>query len=399
MLYLIGKLKGVMFMILKEITNNVRIKEGYAAIEKYCLLLLCYPNCSVKFLSNQLSLPIPLISAIKNECKKRGLIETNKGISLSKNGEKIIREELGLENLIIERYLEMLDTTKTNQLLLKIPVLNDIFQNRPSADVTLDQSKCEINTALKRVIFMLENEFLLNKKIACIGDDDLISVMFCFILKYIFGGKKHYCYITVFDKDIRIIDYIRKIVDQYCLSITCIVHSLENTIDAKYLAQFDCFTSDPPYTLAGLELFLSRGIELLKRERLLSIFLSYARKTITDLYAMQTYFLQSGLLIHAIERNFNRYEGAQILGGVSDYYHLLTTDKASSSMIGEYHELLYTRQQNPKIRRYRCKSCKKIYKIGENKTYKTIEVLKNQGCPICGKDIFILLRTKKRENE
>ncbi|MFV0395693.1 MAG: hypothetical protein ACK5LC_15115, partial [Coprobacillaceae bacterium] len=92
--------------------------------------------------------------------------------------------------------------------------------------------------------------------------------------------------------------------------------------------------------------------------------------------------------ISNIERQFNTYDGAQIIGGVSDLYHLLTTDTMKTIINKEYYEKLYTREFNPRIRKYQCISCKEIHTVGPKQKYETIEILKKKKCEKCQSNKF-----------
>ncbi len=64
--------------------------------------------------------------------------------------------------------------------------LQEVFDNRPKVDVTIDQSKSSIDTSLKRAILSLKNHDLVGKRILCLGDDDLVSIALGFLLKKTF---------------------------------------------------------------------------------------------------------------------------------------------------------------------------------------------------------------------
>jgi predicted methyltransferase len=386
-----------MKIMLDTIIKRVQLKEGIKAIEQYVFLLLCYPHSSVQFLSHQLSIPIPIVSAIKKELKKENVVETNHGISLSVYGEKVIRQELHLEYFDVNKYITVLNETKYQWFLEQYPMLEEVYEQRPIADVTIDQSKCTLETAYKRAMFLLQKHTLLNRTIVCIGDDDLVSVACCFLHQYLFNHQTSSLQVTVIDSDPRILKYIHDLATTYKLPLQTLQHNLLQPIHSSLLQYFDVAVSDPPYTKEGYMLFVSRGLSCLKKEDNLLFLVSYPRRPIEDRLVMQKFFTDSGVVIESIEEKFNQYEGAQILGGVSDLYVLKTTKETKPTILDVYQKEIYTHKNNRTIRHYQCMSCKKIYVIGQKQKIKTIEQLKQHLCQYCQGTKFKLLRREQEE--
>ena len=328
-------------MILQTVYEKVNLKEDIGIIKQYVFLVLCYPRISVKGLANRLFLPVPIISAIKNELKKKNLIMDQNGIVLTPKGELIIRQELKITALDIKRYLQVISLENCHEL---IPDVETIFVNRPEVDVTIDQSKCTTETAFKRACHLLQKRETIAGSLICIGDDDLVSVACAFLYNYITDSKGEDFRVVVVDKDSRIIDYIAQISQDYHLPIMGVEHDLRDPMTSELTQKFDCMITDPPYTFNGLQLFIKRGLACLKKNEEVSIFLSYPNKPLADRLKMQQFFSNNCIVINSRETNFNRYEGAQIIGGVSNFYQLKTiiekelTANAPTKMI-------YTKEQ------------------------------------------------------
>ena len=62
--------------------------------------------------------------------------------------------------------------------------------------------------------------------------------------------------------------------------------------------------TDPPYTLQGLTLFLSRGISALKHEKGCPIFLSFAHKSPDFTWSMRREFVRMGLSVKQVFASF-----------------------------------------------------------------------------------------------
>ena len=304
----------------------------------------------------------------------------------------IIRQELKIEAIDIKRYLQVISMQKCFELF---PNLKNIYLNRPEVDVTIDQSKCTIETAFRRACYLLKKRDNLTGSLLCVGDDDLVSVASAILYDYITHGKGKDFHVTVIDKDDRINDYIAKVSKKYQLPITCILHDLANPMPGELVCKFDCMITDPPYTFNGLELFIIRGLACLKRNKEVSIYLSYPHKPYKDRLQIQEFLTTHNIVINNMLENFNYYEGAQIIGSVSDFYQLKTI-KTENENNGVFTKKIYTREQNPKIRKYQCIQCQRIYQVGLQQMFTTIEQLKDKSCISCSHTKFKLLRSKSK---
>jgi len=376
-------------MILETIYQNVNIKEDITIIKQYVFLVLCYPRISVKELAHHLFLPVPIISAIKNELKKKNIIMNSNGMVVTTKGELIIRQELKIEALDIKRYLQVISMENSHEIFQDIA---EIYQNRPEVDVTIDQSKCTIETAFKRACYLLQKQEIIAGSLLCIGDDDLVSVACAFLYDYITNGNGKDFHITIVDKDVRICDYITEISQNHQLPITCIQHDLREPIPKTLSNKFNSMITDPPYTINGLQLFIQRGLPCLKRNREVSIFLSYPYKSFDHRLMIHQFLTANRIVIDSMKEGFNHYEGAQIIGGVSDFYHLKTIIETEIIDDVAPTEKIYTREQNPKIRTYQCMQCQQVYQVGKSQEFETIEQLKNKACPSCSYTKFKLLK-------
>ena len=381
----------VSIIILEIIYQNVRLKEDIGIIKQYAFLVLCYPRISVKELAHQLFLPVPIISAIKNEFKKQNMITDQNGIVLTLKGVLIVQQELKITTLDIKRYLQVISMENCHELFLDVEA---IYENRPEVDVTIDQSKCTVETSFKRACYLLQKRETIAGSLLCVGDDDLVSVACAFLYNYITHGKGKDFHVTVVDKDRRISDYITKISQDYELPITYVSHDLMEPMPRELAHKFDCMITDPPYTFGGLELFIRRGLACLKKNKEVSIFLSYPHKPLRDRLKIQEFLTEHSILIDHMKERFNHYEGAGIIGGVSDFYHLKTIIEKDIADQVIFAKKIYTHQENPKNRKYQCMKCQRTYLVGHGQRFTTIEQLKSKTCINCLHSKFKLLKSK-----
>lgn len=386
-----------MINYIDEVNKNVRIEEGGKTIENILIMIYFKEGISTKELARNSLLPIPIVAAIKKEFIKKGLIIQDRGIRLAIKGRHFIEEQLGFKKINTDLYMKLLmEPWKEHREITEIKEeLQELFAKRPQVDVTIDQSKSSIDTSLKRAILSIKNHNLIGKRILCLGDDDLVSVALGFLLKRLFNNAINYTTkIIVMDIDKRIIDYISNIAIRESLPIKCECVDFRKPLANDFKNQFDCLFTDPPYTLEGMNLFLSRGIEALKDDSGLIIYLSFAHKSPDFRLTMQKYFLSMGLIVSEVMARFNTYEGASIIGNTGQMIVLKTTNTTKALIKSHYKGVLYTGELNETVRFYRCKQCDEIIKVGRSQKLNNIETLKFKGCYKCNSQVFELIERK-----
>ncbi len=387
--------------LLYDVMVNVKLEEGTVVLENLLLSIYFKEGISTKELAREVLLPVPVIAAIKNEFKKRDLIVQDRGIRLTQTGRDFIEKTMKYEGLDTELYHRLINDNWSFEKDFKkeLDLLNKVFEGRPQVDVTVDQSKCTVETSIKRAILCLKNKALIGKRILCVGDDDLVSISLSFLVKKLFPKQnKDKCLITVLDIDERFLRYIENTAELENLPIQCHKTDLRQPLADKLINQYDCFFTDPPYTMPGMELFLSRGISALKKESGLTVFFSFAHKTPDFNLNMQWAFLDMGLIISDIKPRFNKYEGAEIIGNTGQMIILKTTRKTEPMINDVFDEELYTGEIRRTVRIYQCKECKKQIEVGDKKEYRTIEVLKESGCPYCKGSSFDIIDKLTQES-
>lgn len=382
-----------------EIANeSVRLEEGISIIEQ--LLLECYmnPGISTKELARAVLIPIPVAAAVKRELIKAGAIEQDKGARCTMRGRVWVEEQWGYRGINKKLYQELmacgdLSHPELHNLLV---VLKGIMIHRPMVDVRIDQSKCTPETSLRRALLCLRQQTLVGKQILCVGDDDLVSISISLLLQVLFPNGGHSkTIVQVIDMDERFLQYIHDVAQLRQLPIQCIHHDLREPLPAHLHGKFDCFFTDPPYTLQGMSLFVSRGISALRKRKGLPIFLSFAHKSPDFMFTMQREFIRMGITTSATLPRFNEYEGAEIIANRSQMIILKTTERTMPECTGSFMDALYTGEVRQTIRKYQCKRCGNKITVGIQGKMATIEQLKQRGCLSCGNDTFHLISKTK----
>ena len=378
------------------VAKNVNFKDEKNIIEKFLVLLYLKSRLSTKSISEKLQLPIPIITAIKKEFIKLNILEQMNGVCITQLGIEYLNKYCGYEGVNKNLFSDLLwNEYKRKEFLLYLEKkYQHIFSQRPQVDVKIDQAKSTAYTSFKRALLCLQDFSLIGKKILCVGDDDLVSVAIVLLLKELSLSNNQFTKICVFDIDKRFLDYIKEISHTYSYDITCECINLKEPLPLKYSNIFDCFFTDPPYTINGLDLFLSRGLSALKKEKGLSVFLSFGNKPIQESFDIQNHLNEFGLIIKEIFHDFNSYEGASVLGSTSQMMILKSTEHIIPIIERQYNHSIYTKEQNKYNSIYKCKKCNFTIELNKKNKFSTIEDLKNHGCPKCGNVLFEQLKRK-----
>ncbi len=374
------------------VQTNVKLKEGINGIIKFFAAIDRFPNSPMQILSQKVGLPVPLCVAIRNELEKLGWCKrVNAGTTLTSQGQKVIssisglNEDFSCENCSKSGLLFPLDKFKE-----QLEIIEKYSKLRGQPNTVIDQSFATPLTSLFRVLAMSHHYDLFYHNYAFMGDSDLTSLA---LALFVHPSSR----IVVFDIDSKLRKIINLINEELDLNIEFVKHDLRKPLPESYINSFDCFITDPPYTQTGVQLFVSRGIQLLSNQENGVFYLSFSNKPPEQLLEIQRDLTAMGCLIADIKYGFNEYMGAQKIGGISTLYRLFVSTSAVPLIQDGYEGPLYTGDVNPISRTYMCKECKKEYTVGKDRKFVTIEKLKNQGCSNCNSFKFLKKQEKKME--
>ncbi len=252
-----------------------------------------------------------------------------------------IKEEM-IENIkkiysnykVEEFFWKFLEDNSYNEI---VNILDDYFSFRPNPRRDLDQFFATIETTAKRAKLMDFFADIKRKRILFIGDDDLTSIAVS-----ILGSAKR---VTVLDIDNRLLELIKKISEEKKLGIETFPYDARKKLDKSLCDKFDVVFTDPPYTIKGMNLFLSRAVDAIDKKNLAGrIYACYgnsdrAKERFLPIYKL---FLDLGLMVRWIFDKFNRYEGAVSIGSSSSLFVCEVTPQADSNIKGEYEGTIYT---------------------------------------------------------
>jgi predicted methyltransferase len=346
-------------------------------------------------LAKAVRMPLPVVGAVRRELELAGLLDRGQGVELSPAGEEFCRDVLGVSARHDSRcscchghgVVVAPDLAPVLQLLEEHAALG------PAVDVTLDQAPCTPDTALRRALAMHEAGALDGRSIIILGDDDSMSVALMLLARAIGARPRR---LTVLELDPGRIAHLEGARQRHGLDFDLVAHDLRDPLPADLRGRFDVFETDPPYTVDGMSLFVSRGLEALRDEPGLPGFLSYGDLAPDDLLDLQARLTEMGLVATRIRPSFNSYQGASILGSVGQLIDLKTTRRTKPLTEAEtpFAAKIYTGEVRPRERRYQCRTCATVTEVGTNEAFATIEALKEKGCPSCGGTVFKRLHAK-----
>jgi hypothetical protein len=280
---------------------------------------------------------VPVVAAIRGELETRGLLRREGGIALSPSGEEVVGRELGIA---CRRRLETLGYAPVPDDLAGIQDrLSEICGSRPTVDVSLDQSHALPETSVRRALYLHENDALEGRDVIVLGDDDLTSVAISLVSSTLSLRIRR---LFVLEQDSRLVAFLQGIASDEAMPIEVVQHDLREELPPGIAGAFDVFATDPPYTLEGLGLFVSRGVSALRSDPGKQGYISFGYRRPAESATGLGMLASMGLAPVEVLPEFNHYEGAQVLAGVSQMIRTVSTGNPDPKIRGEYSGALYT---------------------------------------------------------
>jgi predicted methyltransferase len=357
-----------------QVAATVSLAEGAAGVDAVLGAAARLQPASVRALSRAAALPVPLVSAICNELRRLGVIEPGGPVRLTREGRALVgAAPTGRE---LERALEAVR-----------PALAEAAREAPLARVELDQSHCTVETKLRRVLAFHEAGALAGKRIVLLGDDDLVSVTLALAVEQL-GGALELAGVTVVDVDAPLLAFLDRRLRRAAFPSDLVLHDLRDQLPERLRGAADTVFTDPPYTVAGSALFLSRAVDATGARAGTHVFLAVGTRPPGETLALQRSIAGMGLVVRRLAPNFNEYLGAGVLAGASHLYELVTAPGAHAAARGRHDGPLYTGDGRPTYRLYRCRRCRATARVGRGGRWRTASELKRAGCARCGGDRF-----------
>ena len=369
----------------------VRLAEGPAGVTDVLRVIARHEPVASKEIARRTELPVPIVAAVCSELRKRGVVDRTRPARLTAAGRAGMAALGGADTGRITGRCPCCQgngATIPDALAGVLPALERIAAEMPAAKLDLDQTHCTADTKLRRVLRMHEAGALAGQRVLMLGDDDMVSVALAAVAAELGPGFRPRR-LAVVDCDRDLLGHLGGVLDGLGLPADVVEHDLREPLPGPLAGAFDAVSTDPPYTVAGAELFLSRAVTALAGGGAGYIFLSYGARRPEETLATQRLMAAMGLTVRSLVPGFNTYTGAGILGGTSHLYELRATAGSQAMITGAYRGPLYSAASRAvPARPYRCALCGAIHPVGPGARWPRIADLKMAGCPDCGGTVF-----------
>ena len=373
-------------VVVAEVASAVGLAEGPAGVRDVLRVIAHHEPVAAREVGRLAELPVPIVAAVCNELRKRGVVDRARpvrltpagraGLALPAAGQPPVSGECpgcGGTGVAVPAGLAML-----------VGELEQAAAGMPAAKLELDQTHCTVDTKLRRVLRMHEAGALAGQRVIVLGDDDLISLAIA-AFAALPAASARPRRLAVVDCDPDLLGYLGARAAAGGVPVELIDHDLRQPLPAGLAGAFDVACTDPPYTVAGAELFLSRAVSALAAGPGSHVFFSFGARRPEETLRVQRVIADLGLTVRSLVPGFNSYTGAGVLAGVSHLYHLRTTAQARPAIAGAYPGPLYTADTRAAVTRpYRCAGCGAVHQVGPGARWSTVARLKADGCPDCG---------------
>ena len=323
--------------LLREVANAARLAEGPEGVRRVLRTIIQGGVVPLRDVAHRVGLPVPAVSAVRRELEKRGLLQRGRGIQLTDAGTKLVEGDLGIS--CRRRFPRPDYPSLPLDMEEVLRRMGRFCDGRPAVDRTLDQSHATPQTAIRRALYLYENDALEGRDILVLGDDDLTSLAICVVSEFL-GLRTGL--IVALEIDSRLVAYLTEAVRGMRHAVDIVQHDLRGPLPADLRAAFDVFFTDPPYTLSGLKLFVSRGLEALGTDAGKQGYVCFGQRTPGDTAEAIGTLAGMGMAPAEIVPDFNRYDGAQVLAGVSQMIRTVAAPRSESVVRGFYRGPLYT---------------------------------------------------------
>lgn len=372
-------------VVVAEVASAVGLAEGPAGVRDVLRVIAHHEPVAAREVGRLAELPVPIVAAVCNELRKRGVVDRARPVRLTPAG------RAGLAMPTAGRPGISGECPGCGGTGVAVPPglaalageLERAAAGMPAAKLELDQTHCTVDTKIRRVLRMHEAGALAGQRVIVLGDDDLISLAIAAFAALPTAAAPPRR-LAVVDCDPDLLGYLgERAADR--VPVELVEHDLRQPLPGSLLGAFDVACTDPPYTAAGAELFLSRAVAALAGGAGRHVFFSFGARRPDETLRTQRLITDLGLTVRSLVPGFNSYTGAGILAGTSHLYHLRTTEGARPALTGAHAGPLYTAETRAAATRpYRCAGCGAVHQVGPGARWSAIAQLKAAGCPDCG---------------
>jgi predicted methyltransferase len=320
--------------IVAEVAAAVGLREGGAGVRAVLAALARLEPVSTRRLSRAVELPVPIVASVCGELRKRGVLAEARPSQLTETGRRLFA-------------LSRLDLAGLGPRELRAAgrELVRVARRAPVPAVELDQCHCTVDTKLRRVLALHEADALVGRRVLLLGDDDLTSLAIDRVVRR-FGSEASIAQLAVLDVDPAVVDHVGRELAGASFPYVAVQHDVRRPLPRALRGSFDTVVTDPPYTVAGATLFLSRAADALAGVGG-DVLFSFGSRRPGTAFVVQQRISEMGFAVVRLLRDFNEYVGAGTLAGTSSLYHLSATAALRPLVAGDYAGPLYTGDPEP----------------------------------------------------
>jgi N4-bis(aminopropyl)spermidine synthase len=327
--------------IVREVADAVGLAEGERGVRSVLAAVARLEPISTRRLSRAVDLPVPIVASICGELRKRAVVAEERPTRLTRFGRRLFASgALGVRRPATCPKCQGRGVVVRADLAPLLADMRRISRLAPPPRADLDQCHCTAETKLRRVLALHEADALVGRRVLILGDDDLTSLAIAAVVRQV-GSDSSIASLTVIDVDRAVVTVVEQELTGVSFATTALCHDLRERLPGSLRGRFDTVFTDPPYTVAGAGLFLSRAAEALDT-RGGDVFFSFGSRRTGAALRVQKQITRMGFAIVRLVRDFNEYEGAGVLGGTSSLYHLTSASELRPPLSGSYDGPLYT---------------------------------------------------------
>ena len=327
--------------IVRDVAAVVGLAEGERGVRSVIAAVVRLEPVSTRRLSRTVDLPVPIVASVCGELRKRSVVAAERPTQLTPRGRALFAGG-GLD---VERPATcpkcsgrgVIVRAEMRPLLAE---MRRIARLAPPPRPDLDQCHCTAETKLRRVLALHEADALVGRRVLILGDDDLTSLAIDRVVRR-FGSAASISHLAVVDIDPAVVGHVARELADASFPTVSVQHDVREPLPRSLSGCFDTVVTDPPYTVAGAALFLSRAVEALAGTGG-DVFFSFGSRRPGAAYLVQQAISEMGFAIVRLLRDFNEYVGAGVLGGTSSLYHLSAATALRPAVSGSYAGPLYT---------------------------------------------------------
>jgi predicted methyltransferase len=262
------------------------------------------------------------------------------------------------------------------------------FGRHPAAAEDPEADARRAEASLFRALVLCAHGALYDKAVIVLGDSALASVAIG-LLGQLLGApgtrSEHPpARIAVVETDPSWIELIEKTAHAEGLQIEVLRHNLRDPLPERLGGQFDTFVTDPPYTAAGMTLFISRAVQALRPGGGGQGLFSFAHQSPLELLQIHANLVRMGLVAREI------IPGSGEVSAPQSQMMLLLSTPATRALVPQqsYEAPIYAGDTAPTVRFYVCTRCRARYRVGQQYAFVDVDALKQAGCARCGNRHF-----------